>query len=125
MEIPEGLNHDGVHAYLDGQSAERGAHIIMHLIAGPEHWAKMPTLKLSEKAARQARDLLVIIRDRGLGDEAPQSFLASQGYLAHHAVESLLSEMEMWAMENGRDDILKTPVQLINEALPEADRIPE
>ena len=69
--------------------------------------------------------LLRFIREANVEDQAPQSFLESQAYLAHQAVDSMIAELEMWAVEHGRDDILKTPVQLINEALPEDERVPE
>lgn len=125
MDLPEGMNPQAMKATMDQHAADRGAHIIMHLLAGPEHWETMPTCKLSERAARQAKVLLEVIRERGMAEAAPQSFLASQGYLAHVAIDSLIAELEMWALENGRDDILKTPLQLVNDALPEDERLPE
>lgn len=118
-------NMNAIAAVMDNIDNKLGLRVIMSLIAGPEHWKNLKSLKLSPEAARAAAVIYRMIRERGLEQDAPKSFLASQAYLAHHAIDSLVAEMEMWAVENDRTDILRTPIQIINEVLPEDERIAE
>lgn len=118
-----GVDHNEFGAKIHAQVVDDGAETMMKLLAGPSYWVSLPVVKLNEGQARMLGMLYELSKDRDI--TVPGSFVEVMRTAAHTAVDHMIEELELWAIENGRTDLTMPAIQQINDALPAEERITE
>jgi hypothetical protein len=118
-----GVDHNELGAKIHAQVVDDGAETMMKLLAGPSYWESLPVVKLNEGQARMLAMLYTMTKDRDI--KVPGSFVEVMRSAAHTAVDHMVEELELWAVENDRPDLIQPAVEQINAALPEDERITE
>jgi hypothetical protein len=118
-----GVDHNEMGAKIHQQVVNDGAETMMKLLAGPNYWTELPVVKLTVEQARVLAQLYGMVKGRDV--QVPGSFVQVMRQAAHTAVDHMIEELEMWAFENDRADLIQPAVEQINEALPAEERITE
>lgn len=118
-----GVDHNQLGAKIHAQVVDDGAETMMKLLAGPSYWESLPVVKLNVGQARMLAALYELSKDRDI--TVPGSFVEVMRTAAHTAVDHMIEELELWAIQNNRGDLTMRSVDQINLVLPESERITE
>jgi hypothetical protein len=118
-----GIDHNEFGAKIHAQVVDDGAETLMKLLAGPSYWPNLSVVKLNEGQARMLAMLYKLSAERDLN--VPGSFVEVMRTAAHTAVDHMIEELELWAIQNNRGDLTMRSIDQINSVLPESERITE
>lgn len=109
---------DKVRSIIQQAAVERGAAVLVRLMDGPEEWAKLERLELTES---QAKALVMLTQTNpGVLDD---TWLQTQRFLVEQFVTHLFEDFELWCISADRKDLLVTGKELLNSALPPGDQV--